>query len=49
MHVSPFVGVYNLLDETYSENVRLNPVGGRYYEPGPWRNAYAGVTARWRF
>jgi iron complex outermembrane receptor protein len=49
MHISPFVGVYNLLDETYSENVRLNPVGGRYYEPGPWRNAYAGVTARWRF
>ena len=49
MHISPFVGVYNLLDETYSENVRLNPIGGRYYEAGPWRNAYAGVTARWRF
>jgi iron complex outermembrane receptor protein len=49
MHFSPFVGIYNVFDETYSENVRLNPVGGRYYEAGPWRNAYAGITARWRF
>jgi iron complex outermembrane receptor protein len=47
--VSPFLGVNNLLDETYTANVRLNPVGGRYYEPGPWRNAYAGVTLNWRF
>ena len=52
--VSPFIGVNNLFDETYTANVRLNPVGvgtaaGRYFEPGPPRNAYAGVTLGWKF
>ena len=49
LHFSPFVGIYNLTNEVYTQNVRLNPVGGRYYEGGPWRNAFAGITARWRF
>jgi iron complex outermembrane receptor protein len=52
--VSPFVGVNNLFDEAYTANVRLNPIGvgtaaGRYFEPGPPRNAYAGVTLNWKF
>ena len=52
--LSPFVGVNNLFDETYTANVRLNPVGvgtaaGRYFEQAPTRNAYAGVSLNWKF
>ncbi len=52
--VSPYIGVDNLLDETYIANVRLNPVGvgtaaGRYFEPGPPRTAYAGVSLNHRY
>jgi iron complex outermembrane receptor protein len=44
--ISPFIGVNNLFDETYNSNVRINAFGGRYFEPGPERNAYAGVSVR---
>ncbi len=47
--LSPFVGINNVFDETYIANVRLNPFGGRYFEPGPTRNAYAGITLDWKF
>ncbi len=44
--VSPFLGVNNLLDEEYHSNIRINAFGGRYYEPAPGRNAYAGIRIR---
>lgn len=44
--LSPFVGVNNLFNERYNANVRINAFGGRYFEPGPERNAYAGVSVR---
>ena len=44
--LSPYVGLNNLFDERYNANVRINAFGGRYYEPGPERNIYAGVSAR---
>jgi iron complex outermembrane receptor protein len=47
--VSPFVGINNLGDVTYTANVRLNAFGGRYFEPGPTRNIYAGLSVRYRF
>jgi iron complex outermembrane receptor protein len=57
--VSPFLGVNNLTDESYAANVRLNPANCtaanraaatcRFREPGPTRNAYAGVTVGWKF
>ena len=37
------VGVRNLLDEDYLENVRINAFGGRYFEPAPGTTWYAGV------
>jgi iron complex outermembrane receptor protein len=46
--VSPFLGISNALDERYNANVRLNAFGGRYYEPGPGRNYYAGVNVRFK-
>jgi iron complex outermembrane recepter protein len=47
--VSPFVGVNNLGDQSYTANVRLNAAAARYFEPGPGRNGYAGVTLDWKF
>ncbi len=52
--LSPYLGVNNLLDETYMANLRLNPVGvgtagGRYFEPGPPREGYAGITLRRKY
>ncbi len=52
--LSPFFGVNNVFDRSYISNVRLNPVGvgtpaGRYFEPGPPRSAYGGVTVNWKF
>jgi iron complex outermembrane receptor protein len=48
MSISPFVGINNLFDEIYNGNVRINAFGGRFFEPAPERNAYAGVTIRFR-
>jgi len=44
--IAPFAGINNLFDETYIDNVRINAVGGRYFEPGPGRTIYAGVRLR---
>ena len=42
--VRPYVGINNLLDERYNSNIRINAFGGRYFEPAPERNFYAGVV-----
>ncbi len=42
----PYVGINNLLDEEYNNNIRINPFGGRFFEPAPSRNFYAGVVVR---
>lgn len=44
--IRPFLGINNLFDEGYNSNIRINAFGGRYYEPAPDRNIYAGVTVR---
>ncbi|MGH7571852.1 MAG: TonB-dependent receptor family protein [Gemmatimonadota bacterium] len=41
--IVPFLGVTNLFDESYTASVTVNAFGGRYFEPGPPRAAYAGV------
>ena len=46
--IAPFAGINNLFDETYNANVRINAFGGRFFEPGPPRHLYAGVTLRFR-
>jgi len=45
----PLVGINNLFDEQYMGNVRLNAAFGRYYEPAPERNGYAGLMLRYGF
>lgn len=47
--IRPYLGVNNLFDERYYGHVRTNAFGGRYYEPAPGRNAYAGIDVRYRF
>jgi iron complex outermembrane receptor protein len=47
--LSPFVGVNNVADQSYTANVRINAAFARYFEPGPGRNGFAGVTVDWKF
>lgn len=41
----PYLGVDNLLDRRYFDNVRINDANGRYFEPGPGRTLYVGMRA----
>ncbi len=41
-----FAGANNLFDKAYPANIRINAFGGRYYEPAPERNGYAGIRLR---
>ena len=47
--ISPFLGINNLFDESYNSNIRLNAFGGRYFEPAPDQNIYAGVEVSFDF
>jgi len=40
----PYIGINNIFDESYNSNIRINAFGGRYYEPAPERNVYAGIV-----
>ncbi|MEM6263736.1 MAG: TonB-dependent receptor [Bacteroidota bacterium] len=44
--VQPFLGVNNLLDQKYTDNIRINAFGGRYFEPGPGIHFFGGVRVR---
>jgi iron complex outermembrane receptor protein len=46
VELAPHVGVLNLFDREYNTSVVVNAFGGRYYEPGPPRSVYGGVSAR---
>lgn len=42
--VTVYLGVDNIFDEVYFDNIRINAFGGRYYEPAPDRSFYAGLA-----
>lgn len=42
-----FAGLNNIFDQRYASNIRINAFGGRYFEPAPTRNAYAGLRLRY--
>ncbi len=44
--IRPYIGVNNLLDQAYTDNVRINAFGGRFFEPAPGFNAYGGIELR---
>lgn len=45
--IEPFIGVSNLNNEDYLSNARINAFGGRYFEAGPDRNVFGGVSIRY--
>jgi len=42
-----YVGINNLYDEDYNNNIRINASGSRFFEPAPDRNFYAGIFANY--
>lgn len=46
MDFQPHLGVLNAFDRDYNTSVVVNANGGRFYEPGPPRSLYGGMTAR---
>jgi iron complex outermembrane receptor protein len=44
----PYGGINNLFNESYNSNIRINAFGGRYFEPAPERNYYAGIVIRFQ-
>ena len=44
--IQPYIGINNVLDQAYTDNVRINAFGGRFFEPAPGFNGYGGVAVR---
>lgn len=44
--ITPFLGINNLLNTEYNDNVRINAFGNRFYEPAPELNYYGGIRVR---
>lgn len=44
LRVRPFAGVDNVFDERYNASAIPNAFGGRFYEPAPGTEVYAGVS-----
>ena len=40
-------GIQNLFDKTYSDNIRINAFGGRYYEAALSRQVYTRLSVYW--
>lgn len=48
--ISPYVGVNNLFDRQYTDNLRINDVANRrFFEPAPAINAYGGLSIAYYF
>ncbi|MDH5413060.1 MAG: TonB-dependent receptor, partial [Flavobacteriaceae bacterium] len=41
--ISPFIGINNMFNTKYNDNIRINAFGGRFYEPAPEFNVFGGV------
>jgi len=46
-HISTFLRLNNLADRHYAGSVIVNESNGRYFEPAPGRNVFAGCTVTW--
>ena len=44
VRLKPYIGVNNVLDQKYTDNVRINAFGGRFYEPAPGLAVFGGIT-----
>ena len=41
--LTPFVGLNNIFNTQYSDNIRINAFGSRFFEPAPEFNVYVGL------
>ncbi|WP_405222313.1 TonB-dependent receptor family protein [Dokdonia sp. Asnod1-B02] len=44
VRLKPYIGVNNVLDQKYTDNVRINAFGGKFYEPAPGLTVFGGIT-----
>ena len=44
--INPFLGVNNLFNTDYDDNIRINAFGGRHFEAGPPIHLFGGVKVR---
>jgi len=44
--IRPYAGLNNLLDQEFTDNVRINAFGSRFFEPAPGINGYGGIEIR---
>jgi len=42
-NITPFLGINNLFNTLYNDNIRINAFSSRYYEPAPGINIFGGV------
>ncbi len=42
----PFLGINNIFNEKYNDNIRINAFAGRFYEPAPEINIYGGLRVK---
>jgi iron complex outermembrane receptor protein len=47
--LSPFIGLNNLFNTKYNDNIRINAFGSRFYEPAPKFNIYGGLRLEQNF
>ena len=45
--INPYLGVNNVFNTDYSDNIRINAFGSRFYEPAPKRNLYLGISLKY--
>lgn len=45
--LEPFLALNNLTGALYDGTVRLNALGGRFFEPAPGFHLYGGIVLRW--
>ncbi len=44
--VRPFLGLKNIFNTSYFDNIRINASNSRYYEPAPGFNVFGGIKIR---
>ncbi len=44
--IRPYIGVNNVLNQEYTDNVRINAFGGRFFEPAPGFNLFGGIVVQ---
>jgi len=49
LEFAPYVGIENITDAGYIDNVRINAFGGRYYEPAPALSGSIGLRLTHHF